>query len=75
LVDAPFANIKKPLDIEFRLAQIDPDGNLTMGVNFYPTKSGFGNGSGFDEQIQQFAWDNYKYMNQCRLVKEVLRNS
>ncbi len=63
LVDAPFANIKKPLDIEFRLAQIDPDGNLTTGVNFYPTKSGFGNGSGFDEQIQQFAWDNYKYMN------------
>ncbi|PWJ43729.1 M43 family zinc metalloprotease [Sediminitomix flava] len=62
-VSALFTPIKATLDIEFRLAKIDPDGNPTTGVTFNPVASGFGNGSGYDTQIQQYAWDNYKYMN------------
>ncbi|MCS2956465.1 hypothetical protein NXX53_03190 [Bacteroides salyersiae] len=30
-----FENIKKPLNIDFRLAKIDPEGNPTKGVIFY----------------------------------------
>ncbi|UII34639.1 GEVED domain-containing protein [Fulvivirga ulvae] len=62
-VDSQFAGIKQSLSIEFRLAKIDPNGNSTTGVKFYGALNGFGNGGGYDSQIQQYAWDNYKYMN------------
>ncbi|MEP1791494.1 M43 family zinc metalloprotease, partial [Reichenbachiella sp.] len=62
-VSALFSGIKSTLDIEFKLAKIDPNGNATTGITFNPVLSGFGNGSGYDAQIQQYAWDNYKYMN------------
>jgi PKD repeat protein len=58
-----FAPIKRPLSITFKLAKRDPAGQATTGINYYPSRSGFGNDSGYDAQIQQFAWDNYKYMN------------
>lgn len=58
-----FKNVVGELSVEFRLAKIDPDGNICDGVNFYPAQSGFGNGSGYDSEIQKYAWDNYKYMN------------
>lgn len=58
-----FETIKKPLDIEFRLAKLDPDGRPCTGVNFYEEKSGFGNGGGHDDEIRKYAWDNRKYMN------------
>ena len=58
-----FELIKKPLNIEFRLAQIDPDGRPTTGVQFFEDKSGFGDASAFDTEIQKYAWDNKKYMN------------
>lgn len=59
-----FENIKKPLNIDFRLAKIDPEGNPTKGVIFYDeAEKGFGNGGGYDEAIQKYAWDNSKYMN------------
>ncbi|MEG1585713.1 MAG: zinc-dependent metalloprotease [Bacteroidales bacterium] len=58
-----FEELKKPLNIEFRLAQINPDGQPCTGVNFYPAKSGFGNGGGYDEEIARYAWDNEMYMN------------
>ncbi|UII35012.1 GEVED domain-containing protein [Fulvivirga ulvae] len=58
-----FSGIKSTLDIEFKLAQLDPNGNPTTGINYYPVRSGFGNGGGYDSEIQQFAWDNYMYMN------------
>jgi hypothetical protein len=59
-----FEKIKQPLDIEFRLAKLDPNGKGTTGVIFYDEKErGFGNGSGFDALIQKYAWDNHKYMN------------
>lgn len=58
-----FESIKKTINFEFRLAQIDPDGNPTTGVLFFEDKSGFGEGSGFDSEIQKYAWDNKKYMN------------
>lgn len=58
-----FLDRQSTLSIDFRLAQIDPSGNVTSGVKFYPTTAGFGNGSGYDAVIQSYAWDNYKYMN------------
>jgi len=62
-VSSLFQGRRATLDIQFKLAKIDPNGNPTSGVNFYAERSGFGNGGGYDSEIQQFAWDNYKYMN------------
>lgn len=60
---AQFNGVKKAINITFKLAQIDPNGNPTTGITYHPTMSGFGNGSGYDSQIQQYAWNNYKYFN------------
>ena len=58
-----FSGVKRTLNIEFRLAKKDPNGYPTTGIVYHPNRSGFGNGSGYDAQIQADAWDNYKYMN------------
>ncbi|MGM0375297.1 MAG: zinc-dependent metalloprotease [Bacteroidota bacterium] len=58
-----FENVVDFVNIEFRLAKLNPQGNPTSGINFYPEESGFGNGTGYDHLIKQYAWDNYKYMN------------
>jgi len=62
-VDAMFIPIRSTLDIQFKLAKIDPNGGCTTGVVFHDVASGFGNGGGYDSFIQADAWDNYKYMN------------
>ncbi|WP_422091871.1 M43 family zinc metalloprotease [Tenacibaculum ovolyticum] len=62
-VDPYFNARKSTLNIEFKLAKLDPYGNCTEGVVYYPEKSGYGNGGGYDSQIANDAWDNYKYMN------------
>ncbi|HAA14823.1 MAG TPA: hypothetical protein DCE41_25295 [Cytophagales bacterium] len=62
-VSSLFAPIKSTMDIEFRLAQIDPSGNPTTGIIYHPAANGFGNGGGYDAAIQADAWDNYKYAN------------
>jgi len=62
-VDPMFASRRGTVDIEFKLAKIDPNGGCTTGVIFHSKKSGFGNGGGYDEEVQADAWDNYKYMN------------
>lgn len=62
-VSAYFSGRKATLDIDFALAKIDPNGNATTGITWNPVRSGFGNGGGYDSQIQQYAWDNNKYMN------------
>jgi len=62
-VDPMFLSIRGTIDIEFKLAKLDPNGGCTSGVVFYDEKNGYGNGSGYDSQIQADAWDNYKYMN------------
>jgi hypothetical protein len=60
----PFFQARRgTLNIEFRLAQIDPNGKCTTGVIFEKKKDGYGNPGGYDDQIQADAWDNYKYMN------------
>lgn len=56
-------SVKKPLKITFRLAEKDPDGNPTTGVTFHDWNAGFGNGNGYDAEIQKYAWDNYSYVN------------
>ncbi|MDC1161957.1 GEVED domain-containing protein [Tenacibaculum sp.] len=62
-VESAFSNIEGGMDIEFRLAQIDPDGNTTNGIIFHEYKEGFGLNGTNDAEIAKFAWDNYKYMN------------
>lgn len=56
-------SVKKPLKLTFRLAEKDPDGNPTTGITFHDWNTGFGNGSGYDSEIQKYAWDNYSYVN------------
>ncbi|MTI30394.1 M43 family zinc metalloprotease [Xanthovirga aplysinae] len=58
-----FRNRRGTLDVSFELAKLDPNGNPTTGINYYPQKSGFGQDDTYDDQIRQYAWDNYKYMN------------
>ncbi|MEN7550813.1 M43 family zinc metalloprotease [Rapidithrix thailandica] len=62
-VSGLFEPVKATLNIEFKLASIDPQGNPTTGITLNPVLAGFGNGGGYDTKIQQYAWDNYKYMN------------
>ena len=58
-----FSSIKQSINITFRLAKKDPEGNQTSGIVYYSEKSGYGNSSSSDSQIMADAWDNYKYMN------------
>lgn len=59
-----FQAIRENLNIEFVLARKDPQGNPSNGIVRYSREqAGYGNGSGYDEQIAADAWDNNKYMN------------
>lgn len=65
IVDA-FKSIIGGLDIEFRLASKDPNGNCTNGINrindpVYTYQGGFINGE--YEGAAPFAWPNDKYLN------------
>lgn len=60
-VDPNFQSIRGTMDIEFKLAKIDPNGNCTTGVVFHPEASGHGNYS--SPVVANDSWDNYKYMN------------
>lgn len=62
-VDPAFQDIRGTIKVTFALATIDPDGNATTGITYHSTRSGFGNGSGYNDEISSFAWDNYKYLN------------
>ncbi len=70
-VDASFANIEGGMDIEFRLAQVDPRGNTTTGIIYHERKEGFGLSSN-DAEIAKYAWDNFKYMNVH--VQEIIKS-
>ncbi len=61
-VDQMFENIKSSIDIEFKLAKLDPNGNCSTGIIYYDEKSGYGDVYS-DADIANDAWDNYKYMN------------
>lgn len=56
-----FDKLSTPLDIEFRLADIGPNGEATTGIVFHRLESGFGNAN--PPRLQLYAWDNKKYMN------------
>ena len=62
-VDPFFRNIEGGMDVEFRLAQIDPNGNTTSGIMYYESRSGFALNGTKDDEIVKYAWDNFKYMN------------
>lgn len=58
-------------EIEFRLAQFDPDGNPHTGLCLHTAKEGLGGGEGKglgdspkgDVYVKKYAWDNKMYMN------------
>ena len=50
-------------DVQFVLAQLDPDGNPTNGIVFHPEAAGYANWDGYDAEVAADAWDNYMYMN------------
>ncbi|CAM3237235.1 M43 family zinc metalloprotease [Shewanella violacea] len=56
-----FSGVKDTLNIEFRLAKIDPYGNATSGIVYHANACGAGNYS--DTNVANDNWDNYKYMN------------
>ncbi len=63
-VNPAFAAVKSYTKFRWKLAQVDPKGNPTTGVEYYQDKqSGFGNGTGYDREIRTCAWDNLKYFN------------
>ncbi len=63
-VDPMFNGLKSTMSIEFKLATIDPNGNVTNGVVFHGIRNGYGNNDGGTRSsIALDAWDNYKYMN------------
>jgi hypothetical protein len=62
-VESFFQARRATLNIQFKLAKIDPNGGCTTGVVFHSAKNGYGNGGGYDDQIAADAWDNTKYMN------------
>jgi len=56
-----FDNIKKTLNITFKLAEKDPSGAATTGIVYHRLESGFGNY--WAPNMALYAWDNKKYMN------------
>lgn len=65
-VDEDFISVASTLDINFALAKLDPQGNPTTGIKYYPNErgQGLGNFNGSDNStVKQYAWDNFKYMN------------
>lgn len=58
-IDSAFDSIKGSIDIEFCLATVDPDGNPTIGVNYYEDEDAFYN----EGNVFGYAWDNFKYFN------------
>ncbi len=70
-VDSAFGNIEGGMNIEFRLAQVDPNGNTTTGIIYHERKEGFGLSSN-NAEIAKYAWDNFKYMNVH--IQEVIKS-
>ncbi|NOQ73781.1 MAG: T9SS type A sorting domain-containing protein [Crocinitomix sp.] len=58
-VDPAFEDVKAPLDVQFCLASIDPEGNPTTGVNYYDDSLKMLN----EGDLFAHAWDNFKYLN------------
>ncbi|MDY8134822.1 zinc-dependent metalloprotease [Aquimarina sp. 2201CG5-10] len=60
-VDPLFEGVRSKTNIEFKLAQIDPNGSPTTGIIYHAASSGQAN---FNSPIVAAdGWDNYKYMN------------
>ncbi|WP_299452459.1 M43 family zinc metalloprotease [uncultured Microscilla sp.] len=62
-VNPRFQSIEGRMDVEFRLAQIDPKGNTTTGIIYHEYQEGFALNGTRDKDIARYAWDNFKYMN------------
>lgn len=61
-IDPLFTGIKGGINVKFVRATIDPNGSSTSGINYYPSLSGLG-GTGMNNTVASYAWDNYKYLN------------
>jgi PKD repeat protein len=61
LVNPPFIPIIGNMNIELRLAQIDPDGNCTNGITRTASPLTFSANDNVKQQL--ISWDNSKYLN------------
>jgi PKD repeat protein len=62
-ISPQFSAIRENLNIEFVLAQKDPDGNPSNGIVRYSREeAGYGNAEA-NSKIAADSWDNFKYMN------------
>ncbi|CAF3352777.1 unnamed protein product [Rotaria sp. Silwood2] len=61
-VHPTFQGSRSTLNVTFKLARNDPNGNPTTGIIYYPAKNGYATNA-FNNDIQREAWDNYKYCN------------
>lgn len=57
-----FNGVKAPISLELRLAKIDPNGQPTTGIIYYPENCGFAKWTA-NREVSRYAWDNYKYAN------------
>lgn len=60
LLISPFKEIAADCEIEFRLAQLDPDGNCTSGITRHVDSSTY---TGFHNVKEIVHWDPSKYLN------------
>lgn len=58
-----FDSIIGNCNIEFRLAQLDPQGKPTNGIDRIPSKLTYGAPSGSNDNAKLNAWPRYKYIN------------
>lgn len=59
LIDSTFRGVAAPMQIEFRLAKLDPDSNCTSGIVRHRTRLANELPQGF----KTFGWDNQRYLN------------
>jgi hypothetical protein len=62
-IDSKFTGIEGGMNVTFKLAQLDPNGNTTTGIIYHENKLGFGLEVESNNEIAKYAWDNYKYFN------------
>lgn len=66
LIDTTFRGVQAPMQIEFRLARLDPDSNCTNGIVRHRTRLANDVPQGF----KTFGWNNRDYLNIYLVVRK-----
>ena len=62
-VNTQFMPLRATLNIQFKLARKDPNGQPTSGIEYFPTATGYASFGSHDALIAADAWDNFRYVN------------